>query len=212
MTKHEWRRSVRRQPAPVSAFGFRASSFFRHSGLGIRHSPRGFKSAKVHGRYRKYELYRLYLQGYGAIMDDRRGFGMGARRRWRRWVRWAMCPVLAVGVALSPAGCTRRFFRRQADKEVCQVLAEKDQYPQWKIENYHVYPDPRARFADPTNPDRPPMPPDDPAACEQSPHPQKPGKAGVARVRGVGYLDLMAKWDEENRAEAAAARNRTEGA
>ncbi len=145
-------------------------------------------------------------------MDDRRGIGMGARRRWRRWVRWAMCPVLAVGVALSPAGCTRRFFRRQADKEVCQVLAEKDQYPQWKIENYHVYPDPRARFADPTNPDRPPMPPDDPAACEQSPHPQKPGKAGVARVRGVGYLDLMAKWDEENRAEAAAARNRAEGA
>jgi outer membrane protein TolC len=146
-------------------------------------------------------------------MDDRGGFGKRARRRcWWRWVRWAACPVLAVSIALSPTGCTRRFFRRQADKEVCQVLAEKDQYPQWKIENYHVYPDPRARFADPTKPDRPPMPPDDPAADAQSPHPQKPGKAGVARVRGVGYLDLMAKWDQENRAEAAAARQQTEGA
>ncbi len=146
-------------------------------------------------------------------MDDRTGSGKRAyRRRWRRWVRWALCPVLAAGVALPPAGCTRRFFRRQADKEVGQVLAEKDQYPQWKIEDFHVYPDPRARFADPTNPDRPPMPPDDPAACEQSPHPQKPGHAGVARVRGVGYLDLLAKWDGENRAEAAAARSRTEGA
>ncbi len=67
----------------------------------------------------------------------------------------------------------------------------------------HVYPDSRARFADPTNPDRPPMPPDDPAAYDLSPNPQKPGKPGVARVEGSGYLDLMTKWDAENRAEAS---------
>src|SRR5262249_15631600 len=90
---------------------------------------------------------------------------------------------------------------KQADKEVEHVLAEKDQYPEWKIENFHVYPDPRARFADPTNPDRPPMPPDDPAAWDLSPHPQKPGKAGTKLVEGTGYLELLAAWDAETGAE-----------
>src|SRR5262249_35549836 len=63
----------------------------------------------------------------------------------------------------------------------------------------------RARFADPTNPDRPPMPPDDEAAWALSPHPQKPGKSGVATVEGTGYLDLLAMWDATNREEAATA-------
>src|SRR5207302_488551 len=73
------------------------------------------------------------------------------------------------------------------------------------IEQYHVYPDPRARFADPTNPDRPPMPPDDPAAWAAGPHPQKPCSKGQGTfVEGAGYLDLMAAWSEENRAAAKA--------
>jgi hypothetical protein len=109
-----------------------------------------------------------------------------------------MTAVVVVG------GCSRRFYRNQADKEVAEILTEKDQYPDWKIQQYHVYPDPRARFADPTNPDRPPMPPDDPAASQQSPHPQNPGKAGVHEMEGQGYLELLASWDDQNRAEAAA--------
>src|SRR5262249_5405337 len=68
---------------------------------------------------------------------------------------------------------------------------------------YHVYPNPQARFADDTNPDRPPMPPDDPASAEMAPNPQKPPhKAGVQLIEGTGYLDLLAQWDRENRAEA----------
>jgi outer membrane protein TolC len=117
------------------------------------------------------------------------------------------CLILFVGTALFPSGCTRQFFRRAADKEVDQTLAEKDKYPDWKIEQFHVYPDPRARFADPTNPDRPPKPPDDIAAYELSPNPQKPGKAGVARVEGTGYLELLEQWDTENRTEAAKAKS-----
>src|SRR3954468_1175477 len=112
--------------------------------------------------------------------------------------------VLLALAALAPAGCTRRFYRREADKEVDALLKEKDKYPAWRIEQFHVYPDPRARFADPTNPDRPPMPPDDPAAHDLSPNPQKPPhKAGVARVEGQGYLQLLAAWDAANRAAAA---------
>src|SRR5262245_7198618 len=118
--------------------------------------------------------------------------------------------VAALLLSLAVTGCTRRFYRNQADREVAHVLEEKDKYPVWQIENYHVYPDPRARFADPTNPDRPPMPPDDPAAWESAPRPQRPRK--VMSVEGTGYLDMLAEWDAANRVEAAAeeARKRQE--
>ena len=79
-------------------------------------------------------------------------------------------------------------------------MAEKDKYPSWKIDQYHVYPDPRSRFADWTNPDRPPAPPDDPAAYDMAPRPQKTPHSGVAYIEGTGYLDLLACWDKENRA------------
>jgi len=110
--------------------------------------------------------------------------------------------VLAlVGLLAGIDGCTRVFYRRQADNEVNDILAEKDRYPQWKIEQYHVYADPRARFADPTNPDRPPMPPDDEAAWKLNPHPQYPGRSGVGTVEGTGYLEMIKTWDDQNRTE-----------
>lgn len=103
--------------------------------------------------------------------------------------RWRICLLLLI---CEVGGCSRPFYRKQADRDVSQVLGDKDRYPAWQIENFHVYPDPRARFADPSNPDHPPKPPDDPAAYDLSPNPQKPGKAGVARIEGTGYLDLIA--------------------
>jgi hypothetical protein len=126
---------------------------------------------------------------------------------------------VAVGLVFlaGAAGCTRRFFRTRADLQVDSLMGEKDKYPFWKIDQYHVYPDPRARFADWTNPDRPPVPPDDPAAYDLSPRPQKTPKAGVAYIEGTGYLDLLRKWDKENRArqekdlEAARERRRARG-
>jgi hypothetical protein len=106
---------------------------------------------------------------------------------------------LAAGLLVQDAGCSRWFYRKRADNEVAEVLAQKDKYPAWKIDNWHVYPDPRSRFADPSDPDHPPMPPDDPAAYNLSPNPQKPGKAGIERIEGTGYLELIAKWDKDNR-------------
>src|SRR5437868_11868030 len=126
------------------------------------------------------------------------------RDGWRR-------PCLGLFLILSlvlAGGCTRRFFRHRADEDVSTVLAEKNKYPDWSIDQWHVYPDPHARFADPTHPDRPPRPPDDPAAYDLSPDPQKVPHAGVARVEGVGYLDLLDAWDKENRTEAAARQER----
>lgn len=112
--------------------------------------------------------------------------------------RWALAglALLAVG----DAGCTRKFWRNQADREVDAVLSSKNCYDPWRIEQYRLPPDPRARFADPNNVDRPPMPPDDPAAKCLSPNPQKPGKAGIDNPEGIGYLELMSAWDVENRA------------
>ena len=110
---------------------------------------------------------------------------------------------MATGLLLQGGGCSREFYRKRADKEVEQVLADKDRYPAWRIENFHVFPDPRARFAATGDPNHPPKPPDDPAAYDLSPNPQKPGKAGVARVDGTGYLDMIAMWDRENRERVA---------
>jgi hypothetical protein len=97
-------------------------------------------------------------------------------------------------------------FRERADRDVAGVISQKNIFPDWKVENWHVYPDPRARFASPHNPDHPPYPPDDYAAWLLSPNPQKPHKKyGVGRFEGSGYLDIIAAWDAQNRAEDEAA-------
>ncbi len=129
--------------------------------------------------------------------------------------RSILATLLVLGLLMSLSGCTRRFFRRRADAEVDEILCEKDKYPQWKLNDYYVYPHPLSRFADPTDPDRPPMPPDDPASWDLSPHPQRPLLKGYGYWQGTGYLELMRRWDAENRAalEQAreAAKEETEG-
>lgn len=119
------------------------------------------------------------------------------------YCRWLVVSVVLIWM-LASAGCTRVFYRKQADREIDAILREKEVSPETRIENMHVYPDMRARFADPFNPDRPPMPPDDPLAKALGPNPQKPGHAGVKSFEGTGYLDVMASWDAENRARRAA--------
>lgn len=136
--------------------------------------------------------------------------GMDVMRSWltqlgeSRLSRSILSTLLLLGLFMSLSGCTRRFFRRRADAEVDEILCEKDRYPQWKINDYYVYPHPLSRFADPTDPDRPPMPPDDPAAWDLSPHPQRPWLKGYAYWQGTGYLELMRRWDIENRARQEA--------
>lgn len=114
--------------------------------------------------------------------------------------RAARLLVAAALLATGP-GCTRKFFRDKADKDVTGVITQKNIFPAWKVENWHVYPDPRARYADAGNPDRPPFQPDDYAARVLSPNPQRPTKKdGVGRYEGTGYLDILAEWDAVNRA------------
>src|SRR5437764_881302 len=114
--------------------------------------------------------------------------------------RAGLALTLAAAALLPPAGCTRRFYRSQADRQVEEVLTEKNVCPAWQIDQWHVYPDPLSRFADPTcDPDHPPKPHDDPCARDLSPNPQGPGKAGTGNFEGTGYIELLRLWDAQNR-------------
>jgi hypothetical protein len=113
--------------------------------------------------------------------------------------------LLALGASVCVgAGCSRQEFRQRADRDVEGVLSQKNQFPAWKIENWHAYPDPRARFADNSCPDYPAYPPDDYAAYITSPNPQKPGRGGAGRFEGQLYLNSIEAWDAQNRAQEAA--------
>jgi len=114
--------------------------------------------------------------------------------------------LVVLGLAtIGFAGCSRQQFRERADKDVEGVITQKNIDPTTKVENWHVYPDPRSRFADPSCPDFPPYPPDDYYAWLTSPNPQRPGRGGAGRHEGDLYLRQLEAWDATNRAEDAAA-------
>src|SRR5690606_36314559 len=69
---------------------------------------------------------------------------------------------VAVLAAAGLAGCSRAFYRTQADDEEYCVVDEKAYDPRWELQDFSIAPDPRARFYDPFDPDFPPMPPEDP--------------------------------------------------
>jgi hypothetical protein len=114
----------------------------------------------------------------------------------------SLVTIALVSLVVGP-GCTRKYFRQAADKDVEGVISQKNVFPDWEVKGWHVYPDPRARFADTFNPDRTPYPPDDYAARLLAPNPQKPTKkTGTGRIDGNGYLAMLQGWDGQNRADA----------
>lgn len=121
-----------------------------------------------------------------------------ARLARRRWIPKALAATALLSMG---TGCSRLHFRERADKDVAGLLTQKNVFADTKIENWHVYPDPKARHADPSCPDHPPFPPDDYAAWLLSPNPQKPSKKwGAGRFEGQEYLKQIEAWDAENRA------------
>ena len=63
------------------------------------------------------------------------------------------------------AGCSREWYRDQADEEVACLIEEKAT-PEWDVPFQNVEMDARSRFHDPHDRVKPPMPPDDPASHE----------------------------------------------
>ena len=73
--------------------------------------------------------------------------------------------LAAIATALGiNAGCSRQHYRMKADREVYSILRQGTNDPRWRIDDYRLTPDPTSRMFVPFNPDREPMPIDDPAA------------------------------------------------
>ena len=121
---------------------------------------------------------------------------MGRNRRCH-WTR--RCGLALIGLTLL-GGCTRKFFRNRTDAEVEALVRQKDQFAAWSLGDIRVYPDEKSRFADPSNPDRPPQPTDDYAASVLAPNPQKPHHAGYGTFEGTGWFGYLEHWDALNRA------------
>ncbi len=80
----------------------------------------------------------------------------------RRRLRSILFAVLLATVS----GCSRSFWRQQADNDVYEAISERMHDPRWQLPRVDVGPDPDSRFFDPYDPDQAPLPPDDPAAHE----------------------------------------------
>ncbi|MGQ0636738.1 MAG: TolC family protein [Planctomycetaceae bacterium] len=86
---------------------------------------------------------------------------MGTRLQYR-----TLAPVVffAAIVCLIASGCSRKYWRDQADDLSYDILEHKQVDPRWELPRVNVMPDPRSRFYDPYDPDFAPLPPDDPAS------------------------------------------------
>ncbi len=69
---------------------------------------------------------------------------------------------ICCALILATLGCTRVHYHRQANREVTTILDQKNLPGRWGLPGFRLEYDPRSRYFDPTNPDHPPMPPDDP--------------------------------------------------
>ncbi len=72
--------------------------------------------------------------------------------------------MLLLVVCSTGGGCSRAFYRIQANQDAYRLIAEKNNHPQWYDADYRIAIDPRSRMYDPYDPDCEPMPPDDPTA------------------------------------------------
>lgn len=84
----------------------------------------------------------------------------------RCWRFWQLVGCLVVLSTLATIGCSRSFYRKQADGDAYELISEKTCDPRWDLQDYEIELDPRSRMFDPFDRDRPPMPEDDPASHE----------------------------------------------
>ncbi len=97
--------------------------------------------------------------------------GVGFRPRFREELATAWAKAHATGVMLAfllatLSGCSRGFWRQQADNDAYEAISQRMNDPRWQLPRFEVGPDPDSRFFDPYDPDSAPLPPDDPAAHE----------------------------------------------
>ena len=79
----------------------------------------------------------------------------------RKPLRW----VLSAGLCCLSLGCSREYYRLQADRDVYETIAGNSSDPRWAEPQFSIEIDPRSRYYNVDNVDMPPQPDDDPAAA-----------------------------------------------
>ncbi len=84
-------------------------------------------------------------------------------KRRRLFRSWMLLGLGLISVTSSNSGCTRQAYRAKTNNEVYYLIDQKiAESCEATAKPYRIEVDPRSRFFDPFNPDRPPMPEDDP--------------------------------------------------
>ena len=96
---------------------------------------------------------------------NKRGWltGCGVSRTAADWGRMGLVVLAAIACAWQ-TGCSRQRYRLQADRDAYEIVAGKSFDPRWALPQYTIEMDSRSRYFDPYDPDRQPMPVDDPAS------------------------------------------------
>ena len=83
--------------------------------------------------------------------------------RHRAISTWLIRVLLTITL-IAISGCSREKYRVRADRAAYGVIAERNTDPRWQTPQFNIEMDPRSRYYDPCDLDRPPMPQDDPTS------------------------------------------------
>ena len=72
--------------------------------------------------------------------------------------------IALLSAVLILAGCSRTKYRIDADRDAYSMISEREGGQPWAADTYTIEQDPRSRYFAPNDPDKPPMPIDDPAS------------------------------------------------
>src|SRR5262245_30338353 len=101
-----------------------------------------------------------------AATSTQGGPGVVSTRRSVRQFLSTSLILFCSAIPICNAGCSREYYRQQADDQAKCLVKEKQNDPRWTFPDRSVYPDPRSRYYDPNDPDHQPLPPDDPTSHE----------------------------------------------
>jgi hypothetical protein len=77
---------------------------------------------------------------------------------------WKTVALTGLAMLLFQLGCSRTFYRKQADHEAIYILKEKGNDRRWNMEDFSIEINKQSRMFSVDDPDHPAMPPDDEAA------------------------------------------------
>lgn len=113
---------------------------------------------------------------------------MNLLTRFKDWHKAFTLSVLASSLVLmNLTGCTRSFYRKQADHEAVFILKEKGTDDRWRMDDFTIEIDPKSRMYVDYDPDNPPMPPDDEAAA--------------VYMKKVDGMDGFEGWDDHEKVQ-----------